>query len=137
MKQRKLLSLLIALAMTLAFLPAALAETEGVPGGATFVDGEQPLDQADNVAMVGEIGYTTLQAAIDAAIKAGGTQTVKLIANVTESVVVSKVFSLKDNNSVEVILDLAGCRKNAYWQRRFRYYCEALQQHECYADAYY
>ena len=86
MKQRKLLSLLIALAMTLAFLPAALAETEGVPGGATFVDGEQPLDQADNVAMVGEIGYTTLQAAIDAAIKAGGTQTVKLIANVTESV---------------------------------------------------
>lgn len=108
MKQRKLLSLLIALAMTLAFLPAALAETEGVPGGATFVDGEQPLDQADNVAMVGEIGYTTLQAAIDAAIKAGGTQTVKLIANVTESVVVSKVFSLKDNNSVEVILDLAG-----------------------------
>lgn len=108
MKQRKLLSLLIALAMTLAFLPAALAETEGVPGGATFVDGEQPLDQADNVAMVGEIGYTTLQAAIDAAIKAGGMQTVKLIANVTESVVVSKVFSLKDNNSVEVILDLAG-----------------------------
>ena len=33
MKQRKLLSLLIALAMTLAFLPTALAETEGVPGG--------------------------------------------------------------------------------------------------------
>lgn len=69
MKQ-KLLSKLLAIAMVLTLLPAGV-----------FAEGAE----GTNVAQIGDQGYATLQAAVDAA---GDGQTVTLVANVTEDITI-------------------------------------------------
>ena len=53
-----------------------------------------PVAPANYVAMIGENGYETLQAAIDAAYAAGGEVTITLVDNVTENVTVTEKVGL-------------------------------------------
>lgn len=82
--KRKFLSILLTLAMVLTLLPvSAMAEGEE---GTAAPTGESETPAVEYVAQIGEMKYTTLQEAIDAA-TAG--QTVKLVADVTEDITIS------------------------------------------------
>ena len=94
--KRKLLSILLCLAMALSLLPtAALAEEAGAEGG-----------QTKDVAQTNGTGYETLQAAIDAAAKKA---TVTLLANTKENVTIS---------TYGVTLDLNGFTLNGSTGKR-------------------
>lgn len=78
--KRKFLSILLTLAMALTLLPtAAMAEEDEAPAG----EGAGSAPTVEYVAQIGEQGYATLQAAIDAA-ESGDTIVLKKSISATE-----------------------------------------------------
>ena len=87
--KRKLLSILLCLAMALSLLPTAALAEKAVEGGGTEGSG-----QTNYVAQINETEYETLQAAIAAAAK---NATVTLLADTRENVTIGKAMTLDLN----------------------------------------
>ena len=88
--KRKLLSILLCLAMALSLLPTAALAEKAVEGG-----GVEGSGQTNYVAQTNGTGYETLQAAIDAAARKA---TVKLLADTKENVTISTPYVTLDLN---------------------------------------
>ena len=88
--KRKLLSILLCLAMALSLLPTAALAAEAVEGG-----GAEGSGQTNYVAQINETEYETLQAAINAAAK---NATVTLLADTRENVTIGTPYVTLDLN---------------------------------------